>query len=472
MLQGSLAGTHHQTEKRLKVRWRRSFFPVIAAVGLAFLLFAIYRDNHVHFSPQSRQCVIAARSLLENGTFGLVPGRLYSIYGPLYPIFLAGPRWLNLSLSDSIVLVNSLALSLSVFSFFWIARDMGFRRPWVVTLFYAALAVNPYLFRMARADCLFVGACMLATIGLSRYASSGGRGALLVGALGCALATTSRYIGIYALGAVCAIVFWRYRRPTRTRVLVDLLTLLLIGWGPIALWSLRNHALTGFYSGMDRTGWYRDSGSSSPLANLLVILETMAFDFLGVRVMGINEVVVLGDHTRFRTINIWITAAAVGLLLAGIVISLAVRGWRRKTVPRTSAASSAASRPPMLLVETYTAAYLMTLVVLWSWGNMEPIYTRYVAPAYWGIVLLTAHSWRRLREIPGTAVLRWALAGIAAVVLAANVDKSIRLLGEDPEDELIPRSVKGPGDAWLLDPTWEREGVFQPLMIRDRVVGE
>lgn len=456
----------------MKVRWRRSFSLVIAAVGLAFLLFAIYRDNHIHFSPQSRQCAIAARSLLENGTFGLIPGRLYSIYAPSYPILLAGPRWLKLSLSDSIVLVNSLALSLSVFCFFWIARDMGFRRPWVVTLFYAALAMNPYLFRMARSDCLFVGACMLATIGLSRYASSGWRGALLVAALGCALATTSRYIGIYALAPLCAIVFWRYRRPIRTRVLVDLLTLLLIGWGPIALWLLRNHALTGFYSGMSRTGWYRDSGSWSPLTNLFAILETMAFDFLGIRVMGIKDVVVLGDHTRFRTINSWIIAAAVGLLLAGIVISLAVQGWRRKTVPRTSAAPSAASRPLILLVETYTAAYLITLVVLWSWGNMEPIHTRYVAPAYWGIVLLTAHAWRRLREIPGTAVLRWALAGNTAVVLAANVDKSIRLLGEDPEDELIPRSVKSPGDAWLLDPTWEREGVFQPIVIRNRVVGE
>jgi hypothetical protein len=198
----------------------------------------------------------------------------------------------------------------------------------------------------------------------------------------------------------------------------------------------------------------------------------MSFDFLGIRVMGINEVVAHGDFTQFRTLNLSITIAAVGLLVAGVVISLAARGWRRKTAPETSAASSAPSRPLLLLVGTHTAAYLVTLIVLWSWGNMEPIYTRYVAPAYWGIVLVTAHAWRRLREIPGTRSLQWAIAGVAAVVFAANVDKSIRLFGEDPEDELIPRTVSRPGDAWLLDPTWEREGVYQPLLIRDRVVGE
>jgi len=450
----------------------RILLSVAAALSLAFLLFAVYRDNHIHFSPQSRQCAIAARSLLDRGTMELHPGRPYATFGALYPALLAAMGSLQVSLADSIMLINSAALSLSVLTFFWISREVGLPRPGIVTAFYAGLAINPYLFRMARADIIFVFATMLMVLELARFAGDGRRRHLLIAALACILATTARYMGIFVLGPLCVYVFGRIRRPRSKREWADAIGFLLLAWVPVSIWLVRNKILTGHFSGMSREDWYELSASWNPMTNLLDIMKTMAYDFLGIRVMGVLQVVTRGDFTPYRTPTRVLIAAFAGLLVIGIALWLVARIRARTKAPREEKSAPGRSSALLAIIGAYVLLYFAAMVIVWSWGNIDPISTRYAAPSYWGIVILAAYSWALLRRQPGAALLRAVLLAGAVIGFAVNVDKSVRLFGEYPGEELIQKTIVQGGDTWLRNPTWSREARFAPPQVKDRVVDE
>lgn len=448
---------------------RVKLFSILAAFSLALLLFVVYRDAYMHFSAQSRQCAVAARSLLDRGTLELHRGRPYAIYGPLYPVLLAGLGSLRVSLSDAIVVLNSAALSLSLLTFYWIARSVRFPHPLWITALYAALAINPYLFRMARSDGLFVALTMIAVFSLARFASSGRKADLFVAALAIALATTARYMGVFPLAPLCSYVFVKMRRPRHPKEWLVAAAFFFVAWIPISVWLLRNKILTGYFLGMSREAWNELASSANPLANFLDILRTMAFDLLGVRVMGVYQVITHGNFTPHRALTSALVIAVATLLGMGLVVWLA----RRKTSPRAEAEEERKGVRDLLeLVGVYVLLYVTAMVIIWSWGNNDAISTRYVAPMDWGIVILGAHLWFRLRSVRAARLLRAAMLATAMVVLVLNVDKSIRLFGNFPEEALIQKNIQQGTYVWIRNPTWEREARFAPAQPKLRVVDE
>jgi hypothetical protein len=448
-------------------RHRAKIISILVAIAAGSLLYVAYRDQYVHFSPQSRQCAIAARTLLDRGVFELHPGKPYAIFGPLYPVLLAGLGSLRIPLADAIVILSSATLSLSLLTFFWLARESGLPRPFLLTLFYAALAINPYLFRMARADGIFLLASMLTVLGLARYGQEGGRKNLAFAAVGCILATTARYMGIFALGPLCLFVFGWIRRPRSRRDWVDVAGFFLVAWTPILLWLIRNKSVTGHFTGMSRESWSPFAAPWSPLINLVSILRAIAFDFLGVRVMGVIQVVLHGNFTAERPLtNTLFACAAASLLVTGILALM-----RRKRAP--SSAHHLPGNPFVIpITGALVAFYFIAMLVLWSWGNNDPIHTRFVAPVEWGIVLLGAALFSSMQSRRGAKPLRAAIAAVALAVFVVNVDKSVRLFGEFPGEALILKDIQLGAYAWLRNPTWDREAMYAPLITKNRVVDE
>jgi hypothetical protein len=448
-------------------RNRAKIISTLVAIAVGALLFIAYRDQYVHFSPQSRQCAIAARTLLDRGVFELHPGKPYAIFGPLYPVLLAGLGSLRVPLADAIVILSSAALSLSLLTFFCLVRESGLPRPLLLTLFYAALAINPYLFRMARADGIFLLSTMLTVLGLARYAHEGGRRNLAFAAFGCILATTARYMGIFALGPLCLFVFGWIRRPRSRRDWADVAGFFLVAWTPVLLWLIRNKSVTGYFAGMSRESWSPFAAPWSPLFNLVSILRALAFDLLGIRVMGVNRVVLHGNFTAERPVtNILLALAAASLLVTGI-FALA----QRRRV-RSNGRHSSGNPFVIPITGALVAIYFIAMLILWSWGNNDRIHTRFVAPVEWGMVLLGAAFFSAIQGRPGAKPLRAALAAVALAVFAVNVDKSIRLFGEFPGEALILKDIQVGTYAWLRNPTWDREAMYDSVIMKHRVVDE
>jgi hypothetical protein len=323
---------------------------------------------------------------------------------------------------------------------------------------------------MARSDVLFVGAMMLTVFSLSQFARHGNKTHLLFAALGCILATTARYMGIFPLAPLWAYVFLKMRWPRRLGDWTAAAGFTLLAWAPISLWLLRNKRITGFLVGMSRETWTELSSSANPLKNLYDILSTLAFDLLGVRVMGVYHVVSSGNFSPHRGVTNILLASFGAALFVGIIFLLVRR--QHKVAVETSTTPPPEERTLFELIHLYVLFYVIAMVILWSWGNIDSISTRYVAPIDWAIVILGVAWWARLRNVRGAKPLRMALVSTGVLIFAVNVDKSIRLFGAFPEEQLIQKALAEGGYAWIRNPTWEREGRFAPIIRKLRVDDE
>jgi 4-amino-4-deoxy-L-arabinose transferase-like glycosyltransferase len=415
-----------------------------AAAGAAVLALAFtYAERHVLVSPQGSQCLRAAWNFAASGTLDVAPGRPFSWFGPLYPVLLGGLARAGLSPVSAVALVNSVALIAAFALFAGLARRMTPRSTWPATLFFIGLATNAYLFRMARPDIFMLPATLLMIFGLVRYAERGRRADLLLAAAACALATTARYMAIFTLAPLVLVGVWlAWRRSGRARVLHAIL-FLTVAWAPVALWLLRNRARTGYLTGMSRTAWREAAASSDFASNLVALLRSFALDFFGVRSMGVVSQVHGGASPPHPTATAFVGCVAAAFALGGCVLLL-----RR----RHTAASGA---PPAhefttRLVALAAGAYLVTLLALWTWGNNDPIHTRYVAPVYGLLVLLGFRAAERAHR-----PVRIAFAVAALAIFVPNLDKTALLMGEAPTDALIRVSLHGERDLWVRPLSWQ-----------------
>jgi hypothetical protein len=113
------------------------------------------------------------------------------------------------------------------------------------------------------------------------------------------------------------------------------------------------------------------------------------------------------------------------------------------------------------LVAAYTAIHAGELLLLLTAGNNDPIHTLFVAPLYPGLVLLlfTLRDGMTRRGIRGGAA---ALAALAVLVGAVNLDKSRLLLGDSPPETLIKKTLHRPEDLWVRDMAWNRPVFLVP----------
>jgi hypothetical protein len=414
-----------------------------------------YADSHVLVSPQGRQCLRAAATLLETGALDVVPGRPFAWFGPAYPVALAGLAAAGLPPVAAVALLNASATIAVLLLFAALARRVAGRSRAAAVVLFAGLAAHPYMFRMARPDVLVVPACLLVILAAARWTETARRRDLAAAALGCAVATTARYMSIFPLAPIAAWLLHRVlARPGRGRF-ADAALFLLLGWGPVAAWLLRNRVRTGYLTGMSRTEWREAAASTDLATNLLGTAKTLVLDLFGVRSMGVVALVHGEAPVPHRAATLAVAAVAALALIAAVLVA--------RRAPR---AAARASRDPDLdspgstrlarLVAVWAATYVVAMVALWTWGNNDPIHTRYVAPLYGFLALLAFRAAERLRGTPGGRVARALLAVLALAILAPNVDKGLRLLGESPGDALIRVSLHGNGDLWMRGLSWDR----------------
>lgn len=417
------------------------------AAALAAVLFALFRDGPVQLSPQGNQFLRAAQSLCTRGAFELPDGRPLAFFPPLYALLLAGLARVGLAPVPAVVLTNAVALAAGLALFHSIARRLPIRSAGLATAVFATLAANAYLFRTARPDGIVPTLAMATSLALLNYWRSGHRAWLVASALACAAAGLARYMGVFTVLPVAVLGLWRF--GGRHRRLADLAVFVPVACAPIAAWTVRNRLLTGFLTGMSRTELREEVGDTSLAANVTGLVKTAALDLFGVRAMGVRALV-YGDSLPHAAATLATAAIGIALLAA---LALVVRSARRSTAAAPPGGEAARGT---FLVRAWALVYAGALLVLWTFGNNDPIHTRFAAPLYWSFVLLAFAAHGRTRGTPA-GLRATALAGaLGGLVVAVNVDKTLRLLGDRPEPNLIRTTLRAPDDLWVRSLAWDR----------------
>ena len=124
--------------------------------------------------------------------------------------------------------------------------------------------------------------------------------------------------------------------------------------------------------------------------------------------------------------------SALELALLALAVA-AVAAWLPQRRPRRRSESGAAIQagrsPPhphpeqILLPLCLLAAYVVLLIAVWTVGNNDPIYTRFLYPAYPLLVLLAFAAYARVRESgPAWGVVAWRALFAALLVVHALRD--------------------------------------------------
>ena len=269
------------------------------------------------------------------------------------------------------------------------------------------------------AEGLFAPLLLLLAMALSRYLASGGRIFLLLVAATCAALCVTRLFALYfALPAALGGVLLLAPLPPRRRW-AHAATVLALSSAPIAFWMYAAHARTGFWTGDDRSVERAFSGENEELAelttlgaNLRLTAETLIVDFFSPTRYAAHAVVARPYAPSA------IECAMLALL--GIALVVLARAWASSPRGPTPLGASSASVTAALAL-----AYLVATIVIWSLGNNDPIYTRFLFPAY-PLLLLSgfeAYAWlaaraERRRDLIPFRVL---FAGFLAIQLARQL---------------------------------------------------
>jgi hypothetical protein len=190
------------------------------------------------------------------------------------------------------------------------------------------------------------------------------------------------------------------------------------------------------------------------VGSLLGTFEAIRLDFFGWRVMGLRSLVYGDAPLPYSAMTATLTWVAVALL--SVLCVMGGRSYFAFLRARMRCASDAGRAA--VLVAAHAGIYLVALIAIWTLGNNDPIHTRFTAPMYWCLVLgffIAKEAWR---DSPRRHFLAGAALAFGLLVMVVNVDKSLALLGDSPNDHLIKKSLFQPSDLWLGGLSWQSLG--------------
>ncbi len=362
--------------------------PAAAATACLLMLLALQLQAEP-LSPQS----LANRHFAETPSYATALAELNRAWPPGYPTLL----WCATALGMPLGAVNPLLLLATLALLVPVTRRVapGVHPAWGIAL-YAAGSFHAFNLHQLVSEALLIPLalcallCALRCIDLDRLADR----ALLCATL--AACCLTRYFAlVWLLPAFGAAMVLQpadggraplARRVGRAAGVVGIAVL------PVALWMLHARLTTGYLTGMERFAPRGFSDKTSLTGNLLLTGQTVLLDWLAP-----------GTDASHAAVGSGGTFDPLGLSLAATAIGLA--GWCGATALRTPAPTG--GRPGVLwwLLPALSVGYVVVLVVVWTLGNNDPIYSRFLYPSYVFFVLagFHVHSHVKRAHPPGSA---------------------------------------------------------------------
>jgi hypothetical protein len=310
------------------------------------------------------------------------------LWPPLYPLLL---RLWRHTLHLPSELLNE-GLFLASLPLLWAAarRIAPDQSPLPLAAFWAVAHFNQKGFYQLTSDALMVPLTLALYLSLVRYRErpDGLRLGAVVVVTG--LLAGARYFSVFSLVPVAAAVVVATPGLDARRRLARLAALGL-GLLPLIAWITHAWETTGYITGADRRETrhfpeaFRYLGAmTTPLGNVYSWSKTFFLDFFSTHRTGALAFVA----TEYDPYPLEWLLLALAMLCAGLAL-LARRRLRRA---RGAAAEPVRwSATPAALAALMFLNYTLMLLVVWSFGNNDPLHSRYLWPSY-PLLLLLAHA--------------------------------------------------------------------------------
>lgn len=308
------------------------------------------------------------------------------------------------------VQVNRILFCAGLALLWWTARRLVPEvHPAWPTAAYAVASPHLRITSWAGSEPLFVALVLLFLLALVGYSQE--RSAPRLAALGAAAAALclTRYFAVFWVLPVGALNVAAAPGPPRRRLAH------IAGFGlaalPIGAWLVKERLQTGFFTGMDRFGPRRHDDEVDFLHNVAYTAKSLLYDLLSPAREASHQAMRLSWPPGALDLVIPL-AVAVALGAAGLLL------WRRRArVPldRVRVRSLLQSREGLTF--QLFASYLVALVTVWTLGNNDPIYGRFLYPSYVLVLLLAFMLYARVKESPALA---WPLRGALVVFVGVQ----------------------------------------------------
>ena len=336
-------------------------------------------------SPQSQA---NRRFANRESSLGEALERYRGTWTPLYPVTLRTAGGLGIPLRR----VNQLLFYATLAWMFWFVRR---RLPeihwWWPLLLFSLASFNYNNMYQFVPENLFMPLTLFIFSALLSYLERPCRPALTTLSLFGAAACLTKYIGLFWLLPIVAVRIVFADTADRARRWAHVGVFCLFSVLPVGLWMGYQYRRTGFLTGIDR---FEPRAASSGLAQLTSIGSNLWFTVKTVLV-DFFSILQNADHTTmnhsFRPD--WTQYAFAGLALW---IVLANKGLFRRLVGGMRRGWGGASC--FRLLGEFAVGYGVVLIALWTVGNNDPIYTRFVYPVYPFLVLLGFAAYAGVRE--------------------------------------------------------------------------
>ena len=221
-----------------------------------------------------------------------------------------------------------------------------------------------------------------------------------------AMAFLSRYQILAWLSPVIILVLLRDRRFSYGKRLRHSALFLSISMMPVSLYMLMNRFRTGYFTGMSRLGGYDarpplpTEGEAAYFAtqvsfihNVKLTFKTYFLDFFSLTSLATHRANRLPYHA------LPVEILTLGVFLAALILA-SFFFIQHHHLRRTNNANYSTIDTLVLAV----LFYIIITIALWTIGNNDPIYTRFLYPSYTPIVILflaiTSAIFKETRRLP------------------------------------------------------------------------
>ena len=300
--------------------------------------------------------------------------------------------------------------------------------PYWLPLAYALCAFNYYNLAQFTSEALVVPLSLVVLLLLADYQRRRLFSTLACMSLCCALLFVSRYQAMLWLVPIVVFNVIFTARPPRTVALVHALGFALIAFAAVGADMAQTYRGTGHLTGMSRLGWdsrelprgVQDySGATGLRENLLLTLKTYFLDFV--------SPFDYGTHDANRLPHAFTLAEAGAVLLFGLsagVLALTLIRWVRSRGSLVRALSEWRESSLMtLLAVEFLVGYLLVTLVVWTIGNNDPLYSRFLYPSYVYAMIVAFAGYALVKRASVSMTLRAPMLALFAYLLALNVNK-------------------------------------------------
>lgn len=334
--------------------------------------------ENAKLSPQSKNMV--ERSLTLKAA--LQP----EVWPPGYPLLLFIANQIHYPLK----LINLSLFYITLLLLFILSKQYFPRiTPTLLPFFYSLFAFNYYNLTQYTSEAIIIPLSLFCLMLLATYLQAGSFLALFLLAFTCSIAFIARYQTVLWLTPVVLANIIFYAHQQKKILILHVVTFVLIAYAPISIVLIRNYRSTGYITGMDRLDWSTRhlspsisywTTSTGFFDNITLTLKTYFLDFISPFGYATHAT----NHAPYPISSLDIVII-ISLLLFLIPICQQIINWIRShyhSFTLSSISKKIRQLPLPFLVAEFHLIYISSTILVWTIGNNDPIYTRFLYPSY------------------------------------------------------------------------------------------